>query len=165
MDSYAPKFTYAFNAGASWNNFDFSFQFQGVGGNKIFNGTKVMTYATGTGWSLSKDLLDSFTFNEKSNVPRLDVDDSNGNYTTMSDFFLESGSYLRLKNLTVGYTLPKNILSKLGEDIALRVYASGENLFTITHYSGMDPEVGRMGMDGGRYPVSRVINLGLNLNF
>ena len=165
MESYAPKFTYAFNAGASWNNFDFSFQFQGVGGNKIFNGTKVMTYATGTGWNLSKDLLDSFTFNEKSNVPRLDVDDSNGNYTTMSDFFLESGSYLRLKNLTVGYTLPKNILSKLGEDIALRVYASGENLFTITHYSGMDPEVGRMGMDGGRYPVSRVINLGLNLNF
>lgn len=165
MGSYAPKFTYAFNAGASWNNFDFSFQFQGVGGNKIFNGTKVMTYATGTGWNLSKDLLDSFTFNEKSNIPRLDVDDSNGNYTTMSDFFLESGSYLRLKNLTVGYTIPKNILSKLGEDIALRVYASGENLFTVTNYSGMDPEVGRMGMDGGRYPVSRVINVGLNLNF
>ena len=165
MDSYAPKYTYAFNAGASWNNFDFSFQFQGVGGNKIFNGTKVMTYATETGWNLSKDLLDSFTFNKDSDVPRLDVDDSNGNYTTMSDFFLESGSYLRLKNLTVGYTLPKNILSKLGGDTTLRVYASGENLFTITHYSGMDPEVGRMGLDGGRYPLSRVINVGLNLNF
>ena len=164
-DSYAPKYTYAFNAGASWNNFDFSFQFQGVGGNKIFNGTKRMTYETESGWNLSKDLLDSFTFNENSNIPRLAINDPNGNYTTMSDFFLESGSYLRLKNMTIGYTLPKSTLSKLGGDTSLRIYASGENLFTVTNYSGMDPEVGRMGMDGGRYPVSRVINVGLNLNF
>ena len=124
-----------------------------------------MTYETESGWNLSKDLLDSFTFNENSNIPRLAINDPNGNYTTMSDFFLESGSYLRLKNMTIGYTLPKSTLSKLGGDTSLRIYASGENLFTVTNYSGMDPEVGRMGMDGGRYPVSRVINVGLNLNF
>ena len=57
------------------------------------------------------------------------------------------------------------MLGKLGKEASIRIYASGENLFTITKYGGMDPEVGHMGLDGGRYPVSRVINFGLNLNF
>ncbi len=165
MNSYAPKYTYAFNLGADWKGFDISLQLQGVGGNKIFNGAKVMTYATETGWNLSQDLLNSFTFNENSNIPRVIVSDPNGNFTTLSDFFLESGSYIRFKNLTLGYTLPANLLSKLGKGSSVRVYASGENLFTFTNYSGMDPEVGHMGLDGGRYPMSRVINFGINLNF
>lgn len=165
MDSYAPKYTYAINLGAEWKGFDFSIQFQGVGGNKIFNGTKAMTYVTETGWNLSKDLLNSFTFNENSNIPRVIVNDPNGNFTTLSDFFLENGSYLRLKNLTVGYTIDPNLLNKFVKNTSMRLYASGENLFTSTKYSGIDPEVGNMGLDGARYPVSRVINLGLNLNF
>ncbi len=164
-DSYAPKVTYALNLGAEWNGIDFSMQFQGVGGNKIFNGAKVMSYATETGWNLSRELLNSYTFNENSNTPRVIVNDPNGNYTTLSDYFLESGSYLRLKNLTIGYTIPPSILSKWSKTTSIRIYTSGENLFTYTNYSGMDPEVGHMGLDGGRYPISRIINLGLNLNF
>ncbi|WP_170245250.1 SusC/RagA family TonB-linked outer membrane protein [Gelidibacter salicanalis] len=165
MDSYAPKLTYALNLGAEWEGFDFSMQWQGVGGNKIFNGAKVMSYATETGWNLSKELLNSYTFNENSNTPRVIVNDPNGNYTTLSDYFLENGSYLRLKNLTIGYTVPPSVLSKWSKNTSIRIYTSGENLFTYTKYSGMDPEVGRLGLDGGRYPISRIINFGLNLNF
>ena len=165
MDSYAPKLTYAINLGAEWNGFDFSMQFQGVGGNKIFNGAKIMSQATETGWNLSKDMLNSYTFNESSNTPRVNVNDPNGNYTTLSDHFLEDGSYLRLKNLTIGYTIPPNVLSKWSKTTSIRIYTSGENLFTYTNYSGIDPEVGHMGLDGGRYPLSRIINLGLNVNF
>ncbi|MGL4851388.1 MAG: SusC/RagA family TonB-linked outer membrane protein [Phocaeicola sp.] len=166
MGSYAPKYTFALNGSLSWKNFDFAVMFQGVAGNKIFNGTKVMTYPTDQGFNLSTDLLDSYTYNPSSNIPRLTMSDENKNYSTVSDFFLEDGSYLRLKNLTVGYTLPQSWMTKMGcAGTNLRFYASGENLFTITGYSGMDPEVGRMGLDGGRYPVARVFNFGLNLNF
>ncbi|BEG99239.1 SusC/RagA family TonB-linked outer membrane protein [Bacteroides sedimenti] len=163
--SYAPKYTFALNGGLEWNGFDFSFQLQGVSGNKIFNGTKAMTYPTETGWNLSKDLLNSFTYNPSSNIPRLNVSDQNANLTTTSDFFLEKGDYLRIKNVTVGYTLPKNWMKKLGGNTSVRIYATGENLYTFTGYDGIDPEVGRMGLDGGRYPVSRMFNFGLNVNF
>ncbi|MGL5938390.1 MAG: SusC/RagA family TonB-linked outer membrane protein [Phocaeicola sp.] len=166
MGSYAPKYTFALNGSLSWKNFDFSVMFQGVAGNKIFNGTKVMTYPTDQGFNLSTDLLDSYSYNPASNIPRLTMSDENKNYSTVSNFFLEDGSYLRLKNLTIGYTFPQAWMNKLGcTGSNLRFYASGENLFTLTKYSGMDPEVGRNGLDGGKYPISRVFNFGLNLNF
>jgi hypothetical protein len=74
---------------------------------------------------------------------------------------LEDGSYLRLKNITLGYTLPKKILNGVG----LRIHAGVENLLTFTNYSGFDPEVGNYGLDAGTYPVARTFNIGLNLNF
>ena len=111
-------------------------------------------------------MLNSYTYNPSSDIPRLAMNDANKNFTTTSDFFLEDGSYLRLKNLTIGYTLPKSLMSSIGcTGTNIRFYASGENLFTITGYDGMDPEVGRMGLDGGKYPVSRVFSFGLNVNF
>ena len=93
------------------------------------------------------------------------MSDTNGNYSTVSDFFLENGSYLRVKNITLGYTLPKSLFGNAPGAPNLRVYASGENLLTFTKYSGMDPEVGNYGVDGGTYPVSRVVSFGLNLTF
>lgn len=164
--SYAPKCTYALNGSLAWNGFDVSFMFQGVAGNKIFNGTKAMMYPTDQGFNLSTDLLDSYTYNASSDIPRLSMDDKNQNYSRRSDFYLEDGSYLRLKNFTIGYTLPKAFMSSLGcTGTNIRFYASGENLFTVTGYDGMDPEVGRMGLDGGKYPVARVFSFGLNVNF
>lgn len=164
--SYAPKYTFALNGSLAWNNFDVSFLFQGVAGNKIFNGVKAMVYPADQGFNMSADMLNSYTYNPSSDIPRLAMNDANKNFTTTSDFFLEDGSYLRLKNLTIGYTLPKSLMSSIGcTGTNIRFYASGENLFTITGYDGMDPEVGRMGLDGGKYPVSRVFSFGLNVNF
>lgn len=164
--SYMPKYTFALNGSLGWNGFDVSFLFQGVAGNKIFNGTKAMTYPTDQGFNLSSDLLNSYTYNQSSDIPRLAMNDENQNYSRRSDFYLEDGSYLRLKNLTFGYTLPKALMNSMGcSGSNIRFYASGENLFTITGYDGMDPEVGRMGLDGGKYPVARVFSFGINVNF
>jgi hypothetical protein len=89
-----------------------------------------------------------------------------------SDFLLENGSYLRLKNITLGYTLPKSLMTKIGiPDMGLRVYVTGENLLTFTGYTGFDPEVnndpenGNLGLDAGTYPVARTFTFGINLNF
>lgn len=163
--SYAPTFTYGLNAFFEYKNFDLNIAFQGVSGNKIFNGVKVMTYAAGQGWNMSKDVLNSWGYNKNSDIPLISMSDSNGNYSTVSDFFLEDGSYLRVKNITLGYTLPKSVFGNKAGAPSLRAYVSGENLLTITDYSGMDPEVGNNGLDGGTYPVSRVISLGINLSF
>ena len=80
-----------------------------------------------------------------------------------SDRFIEDGSYLRLKNLQIGYSLPERWISRLGMS-RLRIYLSGSNLFTVTRYTGYDPEVGG-GVDYGNYPQSRTFMLGLNINF
>lgn len=165
MDSYTPKVTYGINATFAYKNFDLSFLIQGVAGNKIFNGVKVMTYAAGQGWNMSKDVLDSWAYNHNSDIPLISMKDTNGNFSTVSDFFLEKGDYARLKNLTLGYTISRTALGNSAKAPLIRVYATGENLLTITKYSGMDPEVGNYGLDGGTYPVSRVVSLGLNVSF
>lgn len=165
MGSYAPKFTYGLNAFVEYKGFDLSVALQGVGGNKIFNGIKVMTYEGIQGWNLSKDVLNSWTWDKNSGIPQITSKDTNKNFTTVSDFFLEDGDYVRLKNVTLGYTLPRNIFGQASRVPNIRVYASGENLLTLTKYSGMDPEVGNHGIDGGTYPVSRVISFGVNMSF
>ena len=169
--SYSPNFTYGLNAGITFRNFDLSILIQGVAGNKIFNGVKVMTYSAGQGWNMSKDVTTSWGYDHNSDVPLVSMRDLNGNFSTVSDFFLEDGGYTRLKNLTIGYTIQK----LFNTTTSLRIYGSADNLFTITKYSGMDPEIGsysdsgthggNYGLDGGVYPVSRVVSLGLELSF
>ena len=90
------------------------------------------------------------------------------NYNRVNSFFLESGSYLRLKNIVVGYTLPKPLMKNIGlPSSSLRFYVSGENLATITPYKGTDPEVDQSlnGIDASTYPLARIFTFGLNLSF
>jgi TonB-linked SusC/RagA family outer membrane protein len=168
MGSYdVPDFSYGFNVGAKWKNFSLSMIFQGVMGVEIYNGVKAMTYTGSKGWNMSVDVLDSYEYNPNSGIPRLAVvEDPNGNYSKVSDFFLEKGDYLRLKNLNVSYTIPASLVNKIGLDnSSLRFYMNAENLVTFTNYSGFDPEVGNLGIDAGRYPVARMLSLGFNVTF
>ncbi|GHT21318.1 SusC/RagA family TonB-linked outer membrane protein [Bacteroidia bacterium] len=165
MGSYLPELTYSFGGGLEWKGIDCNIFFQGISSVKIFNGMKKLGYTgNNKGSYFLADALGSWnsTTNRNSQIPMLPLfEDPNGNYSTASDFFLEDGSYLRLKNVTVGYTLPQSLTGK----VKLRVYASGENLLTFTDYSGFDPEVGGHGIDAGTYPVARAFNFGLNINF
>ena len=168
LGSYLPKLTYAFGGNLEYRGLDFSFMFQGISGNKIFNAFKMMGLnGRAQENNLLADVMDSYNFNPNSNIPRIGVaSDPNRNFTSTNDFFLEDGSYLRLKNVTLGYTIPKAVMSNLGlADSSIRIFASGENLFTITKYTGLDPEVGGIGVDGGQYPISRSFTFGLNVNF
>ena len=139
--------------------------FQGVSGNYVYNGLKQMSMKGGNSGfgNMTVDVLDSWELNnEGSKYPRLGIaEDKNGNYTNLSDIFLEKGNYLRLKNITLGYTLPINN-KKIPK---FRVDGSVDNVCTFTGYSGIDPEVGNYGVDRGVYPVARTFNFGVNMNF
>ena len=159
-----PDFTYGLNANFNYKNFDLSLFFQGVNGAKAYNGFKITTvYPAQTsvaGANLSADAIDTWhPANTGASNFRLSNNDPNNNLRP-SDFWLENTDYLRLKNFTIGYTFPESKLYS-----RLRTYISAQNLFTITNYSGLDPEVSNKGIDGGQYPVSRVFTLGVNLSF
>lgn len=167
--SYAPVHTFSLGGSINWKGLDFSIMFQGVAGNYIYNGMKMMglrggNSGDGTG-NFTVDALDTWDFNPSgSTYPRLEAGVgglTNGNYNKFSDIFIEKGDYLRLKNITLGYTLPK-----FGKHMpGIRIYTSIDNVCTITGYSGIDPEVGNYGIDRGVYPLSRFYNFGINLNF
>jgi hypothetical protein len=104
-------------------------------------------------------------------MPALQRSDANNNYTRISDLLVEDASYIRLQNLSFGYTLPKALTRKAYID-NVRVYFNCQNVFTLTKYKGLDPEVGAMygdalmtGVDYGRYPSPRIYTFGLNLSF
>lgn len=168
LGSYMPKITFGFGGNVAYKGFDMSFLFQGVGKTTIYNGFKQMGL-TGRmqGGNMLSTILDAWDYNKTSGIPRLALlDDSNGNYSNISDFFLEDGSYLRMKSLTIGYTFPKAWMQSLGMGQSnFRLYVNAENLFTITNYTGFDPEVGNFGLDGGVYPAARTFSVGFNFNF
>ncbi|WP_143308831.1 TonB-dependent receptor [Chitinophaga vietnamensis] len=165
-----PKFTYGLSFNGSYKGFDINIFLQGVHGNKIFNALKYTGLAplvTGQGYNLLADVKNAWTpTNTGSNIPRVSITDPNGNFGTTSDWYIEDGSYMRVKNVTLGYTLPDALIKRAGIN-KLRVYVTANNLFTFTKYSGMDPEVGTdtYGIDLGRYPQARGFLVGLNLNF
>ncbi|WP_295122961.1 TonB-dependent receptor [uncultured Chitinophaga sp.] len=162
MGTAYPDLTYAFNASATWNNFDISLFFQGVSGVKLFHAFKQSTLnGAEQGYNRWNKILDAWSpTNTGSDIPRISASDPNKNFQTTSDWYLENGNYLRLKNVLIGYTF-----KPMRWNTGLRVYVSGDNLLTFTKYSGMDPEVGGNGMDGGQFPVSRVYSLGAKVNF
>lgn len=162
MGNAFPKVTYGFTTNLIWNNFDLSLFLQGVGGVKLFNVFKESTLnASEQGYNRWDKILEAWSpTNKGSNIPIISASDANKNFQTPSDWYLESGDYIRLKSLIVGYTFPKFI-----SNTSLRIYLSGDNLITITKYSGMDPEVGGVGLDGGQFPVSRIYSFGLKLKF
>lgn len=164
LGSYLPKFSYGLNYAGTYKNFDFGVFFQGVYGNKIYNGTKVIGQGMLRLFNATTDVLNAWTpTNTNTDVPRAVSGDPSQN-TRTSDRFLDSGSYLRLKNLTIGYTLPSNKLSKITNNVLTkaRIYVTSQNLLTITKYSGYDPEING-GIDTGSYPQARTMTIGLNL--
>jgi TonB-linked SusC/RagA family outer membrane protein len=163
-----PDLMVGFNLNAAYKGFDFQAQFYGTFGNDIYNLNKERYFGL-NGSNVLAGTLNAAWHGEGTSydIPRLSVDDPNGNYTKPSSYFVESGSYFRCKLLQIGYTLPKSIMG----NVQLRVSLSAQNLFTITGYSGMDPETASMGsateagIDWTGYPNPRTILLGLNLNF
>lgn len=156
-----PWLTYGLNISAAWKGLDLSLFFQGVYGNEIYNAVRLRTEGTGNEATLSTTMRDVWTTSN----PGGSIPNPNGSAMNKedSDRFIEDGSYLRLKNLQIGYSLPERWISRLGMS-RLRIYLSGSNLFTVTGYTGYDPEVGG-GVDYGNYPQSRTFMLGLNINF
>jgi hypothetical protein len=161
-----PDFSYGLSFNASYKNFDLNVFAQGVQNNKLFNAVKRTTFsASGPSYNKLEGILDAWSpENRNGKVPIISTSDDNGNFNA-SDFYIEDGSYLRLRNITLGYSLPKSITNKLKAG-AIRMYATANNLFTVTKYSGFDPEIGmdNYGLDVGRYPQSRSFLFGLSVN-
>jgi len=160
-----PSWTYGFTFNASYKQFDLSVFGQGVWGNKVFQEYRRLDISTA---NYPIAALNAWTPNNtNTNYPRLTVADPNGNYTNPSTFDLQSGAYMRIKSLQLGYNFPKSVLGTL--DITkLRVYVAGDNLFTITNYNGFDPEFSggnnnTVGVDQGIYPTARTIRIGLDV--
>lgn len=164
MGSATPKTTFAWTLGFTWKKLSFSAMFQGVGGAQAMNVSKYMLLSDVEGnFNRSREILNAWSpDNRGSNIPILSKNDNNGNFSTASDWYLEDASYLRLKNVTLSYDL-SDVFCKNDRNSRLSVFLSGENLATITRYSGMDPECG--GWDALKYPVSRVFSLGVKLTY
>ncbi|MCG9970596.1 SusC/RagA family TonB-linked outer membrane protein [Christiangramia crocea] len=159
-----PDFTYSLNNTFKIGNFDLNIFIQGVYGNDIFNANRLYTENMSVTTNQSTAVLDRWTGPGTSNsMPRAVFGDPNNN-ARPSTRYIEDGSYLRLKNVNLGYNLPVDSFQKSPLSSA-RVYLSGQNLFTITDYSGFDPEVGTNGIDNNIYPVTRTFTVGFNIGF
>ena len=165
LGSPIPNLIYGFNLGFDLQGFDFSVDFNGVSGNKIYNAKRA---ARGFGIpNYEASFLDRWTGAGTSNAePRI----TNGGYNyQVSDRFLEDGSFFRLRSAVLGYSLPKKLLERIKLN-SLRIYASGNNIFTWAKYSGFTPEISsdnvlQVGIDGGVYPLSRTWLAGINISF
>lgn len=164
LGSPLPKYTFGLTLNLSYKNFDFMVFTQGAAGNKIFQGLRRLDILNS---NYSTEALSRWTGPGTSDdYPRLTNNDTNGNFGRSSDFYLEDGDYIRLKIAQIGYTLPRDLVGKIGAQ-NLRLYVTGENLFTLTEYTGYDPEIGGniLGIDRGYYPQARSFLLGANLQF
>lgn len=164
LGSSIPKVTFGFTFNFNYKNFDLLVFAQGAAGNKIYQAIRRLDIGTA---NFQKSALGRWTGEGTSNTfPRLAANDTNKNFSNPSDFYLEDGDYLRFKTIQFGYSLPKDVLNKFGIE-KIRLYVTGENLFTLTKYSGFDPEIGGgvFGIDRGYYPQARTGMLGINLQF
>ena len=172
MGNPHPDFTFGFTNNFKYKNMDLSIFIQGSQGNDILN----LTRRSGT----SNDALYTnqlvgaqdfwTTSNPNTDVPRPINSNTNHNLE-ISDRYVEDGSYVRIQNITLGYSLPQSLISKV-KISKLRFYGSVQNLYTLTKYTGYDPEIGSFnqspllaGIDNGRYPSPRTLTFGLNLEF
>lgn len=156
-----PKISYGINLSCDYMGFDLNLFFQGVAGNKIYNALRERLEGNGVESALSTDMHNVWTADNIGGT----IPNPTGNTENMatSSRFLENGSYLRLKNVQLGYNFSKKLTSTLGLS-KLRLYAQMSNVFTITGYKGYDPEVGT-GVDYGNYPQARTLIFGVNLAF
>lgn len=164
-----PDFDYGLNLSMTYKDFDLTMFFQGVYGNDIFNQMKY-TYYFNYSNNCVTDVLNAWTpENKNTGIPVMKTDNTRGGNSLPSTFYIEDGSYLRLKNFQIGYNFPEKILKKIGFN-RLRFYAGIQNLFTITGYSGYDPEVSSnalfsRGIDSSSYPNARTYTFGFNASF
>lgn len=158
-----PEWNFSMTNSFSYRNFDLQVFLQGVAGNDIYNANRVTLEGMYTVRNQTKKVLNRWTGEGTSNsMPRAIYSDPNKN-TRASNRFIEDGSYLRLKNLTLGYTLPQSFIKKASIS-SLRFYMSAQNLLTLTKYSGFDPEI-QGGVDNSNYPLTRTISFGVDLKF
>lgn len=161
-----PDWTYGFNLNVSYKDFDFSLVIQGTVGNDIYDATRRtdLKYV-----NLPSYMWGRWTGEGTSNrIPRFTWADTNNNWLS-SDLFVKDGSYMRVKNIQLGYSVPKKFTNKAFVP-NLRLFVAAENLLTFTKYDGFDPEIGSsggtsIGIDRGMYPQARTWTVGLNLNF
>ena len=191
-----PKLTYGLNLTAGWRGFDVTAFFSGVAGNKIYNAFQSLEHLFFSDYNTTAKIFETSGFNRNpttgqpivaglpsngvTDVPRvgvLDDLDKNGNWTSISSYHVQNGSYLRMRNLQIGYTFGRPVLDRLRMG-SLRVFVMGDNLFTITGYKGINPDIApqesngvrsplQTGIDNAsfRYPISRLVSLGINADF
>ncbi|MFP4059137.1 MAG: SusC/RagA family TonB-linked outer membrane protein [Bacteroidales bacterium] len=168
-----PDFIYGGSINVNYRNFDLSVNLQGVYGNDIVNLNRYFLYGEVSSNKAVERLTDAWSEDNKdAKHPRIGKTRSNN--MRFSNYYIEDGSYLRLKNLTLGYTLPVSISTRVKMS-SLRIYFSAQNLLTFTNYSGYDPEIGAdigwnanpldFGVDNGSYPQPKTFSIGLNANF
>ncbi|MDT0642244.1 TonB-dependent receptor [Zunongwangia sp. F363] len=164
-----PDFTYGLTFNGDYKNFDFSLLVQGSQGNDIYNFLKFFTDFNTFPGGKSVDFVNSNGLPDLTNDAAIILNES-----APSSYYVEDGSYARLKNILIGYSLPESTVQSIGAE-KIRVYIQGKNLITITDYSGLDPEVNlrnapgtnanlTIGLDSGVYPIDRSVILGLNVS-
>lgn len=165
-----PDFVYGITLGAAWKGFDFTLFIQGSQGNDVMNMT-LLDFESGTGYMNARsDYLSRAWSGEGSTDRYHRISARQEGNLLVSDYFLEDGSYARIKNVQLGYDFCNRVIKKNKIISQCRLYLSAQNLFTFTNYSGLDPEIGSSnatvnGIDSGFYPQARVWTVGLNLKF
>ncbi len=166
IGSPIPDVYYGLTIDASYKNFDLTMFFQGVYGNEIFNAFKYYNYDVSKKYAMAADYMNYWPENRSGKMFGLNAATAQPNKNLrVSDFYIEDGSYLRMKNLQLGYTF-RNATPWMA---SARVYLSAQNVFTLTKYSGLDPEIGggtlSQGVDYGTYPQARTMSIGATLTF
>lgn len=161
LGSIQPKFTYGFGSSLRFRRIDFCFSFQGSYGNKLYNRLRQSLETPSSSYNVSTALLDRWTEDHTATlVPKATGKVSYTNY--LDSRYVEDASYLRLKNIQVGYTLPVRL--SLKQKLFVNVYASAQNLLTLTPYKGYDPEISGV-VDNGTYPSARTFTFGLKVTY
>lgn len=166
VGNYMPDFYYGFSINLGYKGFDFAADFQGVYGNEILNLERRYLLNMEGSSNMMKESLQRFPYGELNRATRKS---SGNNGASTSTFHLEDGSYLRLQNLSIGYSIPSRCFKK--KISGFRIYLQGSNLFTLTHYTGYNPEVNKNSSDALRpgedycsYPLPRTFSVGININ-
>ncbi|MDR1666675.1 MAG: TonB-dependent receptor [Bacteroidales bacterium] len=165
LGSVQPDYTYGATTTLHYRGFDLFAALKGSHGNKVYNHLRRYLESPGDSYNVSAALLDSWTEERPSDVlPGLSNMANDRYYGYVDSRYIEDASFLRLKNLTLGYTVNTGVLPRLNAPVKIRIFASADNLFTVTPYKGYDPEVAR-GIDLGNYPTARTFSIGAKLTF
>ncbi|MDR0873304.1 MAG: TonB-dependent receptor [Prevotellaceae bacterium] len=164
IGSIQPDFTYGFSTTFTYRRWDAFVSLQGSQGNEVYNKLRRHLTEDNREHNLSSDILNAWTAENPTSTPRIGATDTYGskiNANTPYSRYIEDGSFLKIRNITIGYTLPVKIASL---PVKFRAFVSGQNLFTFTKYTGYDPEVAG-GIDTGVYPTARTFLAGAGITF